>query len=140
MFLIEKEAIVNAIDKDCETPLHHAVNNNRHDLIDILFKNGANLPPDDQYTILVTAVNEGFLDVVKTLIKHGLKANVCEENNSLRTPLHWAKDSRIAEILIQNGADITAKDEFGVTPRFVSDHCLLREVFFSWCTSSLRSK
>ena len=33
-----------------------------------------------------------------------------------RTSLYWVKDSRMAEILIQNGADVTAKDEFGITP------------------------
>ena len=27
-----------------------------------------------------------------------------------------------------------------ISPRFVSDRCLLRSFFFSWCTSSLRSK
>ena len=65
MFLIEKEANVNAVDKDGETSLHLAVENNRKDLIDILFKNGAKPAPDDHYNVLVTAVNEGFLDVVK---------------------------------------------------------------------------
>ena len=33
-----------------------------------------------------------------------------------RTSLYWVKDSRMAESLIQNGADVTAKDVFGVTP------------------------
>ena len=115
-FLIEKGFNVSAADKDGETPLHLAVENNRHDLIDILFKNGAKVAPYDQYNILVTAVNEGFLDVVKTLIKHGLTANTHGQNNSLRTQLHWARDSRMAEILLENGADVTAKDAFGVTP------------------------
>ena len=64
-FLIEKGANVNAVDKSGETPLRLAVETNRTDLIDILFKNGAKPAPDDHYNVLVTAVNEGFLDVVK---------------------------------------------------------------------------
>lgn len=99
-FLIENGALVNHIDKWGRTPLHLAVNNGR-------------------------------VQVVKSLIRTGAHVNATD--NDLNTPLHYVnsvEDIRsilefrptckdfysIAELLIQIGADVHAKNANGRTP------------------------
>ena len=100
--LIKNGANICVRDSSENTPLHLASNSKT---AEILIQNGASMVAKDHYefTPFEKAVNNGNVELVKTFIKHG--ADVCRTNNSHETPLHFCSDSRIAEILIANGAD-----------------------------------
>ena len=73
---------------------------------------------------LAASVSRNTLQVVQELIEG--KANVMARDFEDRTPLHLAAKlnldvegvdkSEVARILIENGADIEARDKFNVTP------------------------
>jgi ankyrin repeat protein len=90
--LLERGLDVNALDKDQNTPLHSA-----------------------SYL--------GRLEIVRVLLDYG--ARICSENNRAQTPLHivsqrscrFQDDVRgVAELLLERGADVNAKDEDYATP------------------------
>ena len=57
---------------------------------------------------------KGNIEAVKQHLAAGADVNV--KDDSGWTPLHYAKDKEIIELLIANGADVNAKDEGGKTP------------------------
>ncbi len=70
----------------------------------------------DEY-LLHNAVIEKDLDKVKSLIKDGWDVNEIDYNHW--TPLHYATQDgmdNITETLIENGAEIDVKDDYGNTP------------------------
>jgi len=66
------------------------------------------------------AVKTGDLKNVKEAIeKQGVSPNYVEASVNKRTPLHWASDYgqvEVIEYLLSKGANIEAKDNFGITP------------------------
>ena len=72
-----------------------------------------NSKDEDQQTLLHKASIQGDLMGVQYLIKVGAQVNAIDEHG--RTPLHFARTSEIATLLIQNGAQIDAKDRNGWT-------------------------
>lgn len=74
----------------------------------------------DQIEQFAWAVKTGDLKNVKDAIeKQGLSANYVEATVNKRTPLHWAADYgqvEVIEYLLSKGANIEAKDNFGITP------------------------
>jgi ankyrin repeat protein len=83
--------------------------------IDTAYKDG---------TVLQNAANTGKAEVVEWLLAHG--ADVKARGRLGRTPLHLAaernRSSRTAEILVQWGADMNAKDDQGLTALDVAEH------------------
>ncbi len=65
-------------------------------------------------TLFHRAVQMGNTDLVRRLISMGVDVNV--KNNEGRTALHLVKDSKIAEMLLDAGADMEAQDNSGSTP------------------------
>lgn len=68
---------------------------------------------DDGVTALHIAAANGYLSVVKFLLKHGVNVNVCDKD--LWRPLHgvacWGNEqhSKVVELLVDSGAQLTAK-------------------------------
>ncbi|MEL6927048.1 MAG: ankyrin repeat domain-containing protein [Cyanobacteria bacterium J06600_6] len=132
--LIENGAIVNAQDSRGKTPLFFAENK---EVAQTLIENGANANIKDrrERTPLFFAENG---EVAQVLIKNG--ASVSIEDNMGMTPLHSVLVAKshsyhstasvskreeeeksliaIAQQLIENGADVDAKDNEGKTPLF----------------------
>jgi len=69
------------------------------------------------------AAFEGKLEKVKEILKKDPKAVNAKTEDSGLTPLYLAiykKHEKVANYLIQNGADVKTKDEFGTTPLHVA--------------------
>ena len=87
-----------------------------------LLKKGAevNWADEDGRTILMHAIlaeNASF-EIVELLIKNGANVRVCEPEQQW-TALHFAAregHSDIVKLLLENGAEVDAKDSFGNTP------------------------
>ncbi|MBV8389978.1 MAG: ankyrin repeat domain-containing protein [Mucilaginibacter sp.] len=80
-----------------------------HDIIDSLDKDGR--------SAVFHAVLIGSVDIIKDLFEADPNLNL--KDNKGWTPLHYAAQNyliNIAELLIDNGADIEIKDDYGNTP------------------------
>jgi hypothetical protein len=74
-----------------------------------------------QKTALHFAADEGFLDVVKLLLKECADPNVRDRHGS--TPLHDAAGGGfldIVKVLVEAGAEVDAKDDIGGTPALLA--------------------
>ncbi|PRP81217.1 hypothetical protein PROFUN_02051 [Planoprotostelium fungivorum] len=72
------------------------------------------------YEDFAWAVKTGDLDRVKEFVeKHKFGLGPDPSSSNKRTPLHWAADfnqTAIISYLLSKGADINAKDQYGITP------------------------
>jgi ankyrin repeat protein len=66
------------------------------------------------YTPLHNAADGGHMEITELLIDKGAEVNAKEEDTG-KTPLHYAHNKEIAELLISKGADVNAKDKFEQT-------------------------
>jgi len=113
--LITKGAVVNSKANDGKTPLDWAIQKSRIETADILRKHGGKTA--EELEIFFHAIGDGDLEAVNKAISDGF-----DFNNAIyegHTPLHMAVDwgyKEIVELLLVNGADVNAKDEFGDTP------------------------
>lgn len=79
----------------------------------------------DGFTILGLASYFGHKDLVKQLLDKGADPNIPANNQFRVTPLHSAcaiSNIEIARLLIENGADIHARQMHGVTPLHSAAH------------------
>ena len=102
-----------------QLPLHYAVERGLLELIDLLFKLGANVNTEDklQMTPLHYAAAKGSLKLVNLLLKHG--ANVDAEDTFQKTPLHYAAENgpfEVTDLLLERRANVNAEDAFQMTP------------------------
>jgi hypothetical protein len=74
----------------------------------LLLDHGAQLPGAE---LLTFSVDD--LETVRTLLDHG---DLTPEDPELRDSLIDARDPRVAELLIERGASLTARDRDGLTP------------------------
>ena len=102
------------------TPLLKAFEKNRMDIAKILLENGADISPALQY-----AASSGKLEIIEFLLK--CNADVSDINDERCTPLHhavrnnsWEVSDRLKamKILLENGANVNAKDSELDTPLF----------------------
>jgi ankyrin repeat protein len=135
--LLHEKININLLDAEGAAAMHYAKNAK---MTELLINSGAkvniliyNPKYDDEnkllyvnncnnITPLFLATKHGRLDVVKLLIKHKADVNICGERNG-NTPLHIALGSGnidIAELLIKNGANIFARNRFGIQPIHLS--------------------
>ena len=93
-----------------------------------LLRYGFTIDPKDAKSFMYAAVENGYLELVEELLKHGTDANMLCNSVSGEgcIPLHVAtKNGRkeVAELLISYGADVNAEDASGETALYsASEH------------------
>jgi FOG: Ankyrin repeat len=139
--LLSQGADPNARGNFGMTPLHLAVNMGNREAVEILLNSGADPNVKDLAggTPLHWAVASGFPDLIELLLERGADPNA--RDNAGNTPLHIAAMGSISEvaeifmelaprlgleypydrldiirILLEYGADPTAKNNYGLTP------------------------
>jgi len=134
-YLISEGADVNAKTRVGYTLLHMAVGCGNVELVKVLISNGTNVNAqwgDDGTAPLHIVVRNNSskakpaeIEIVKYLILQG-KADVNIKETDGMTPLHVAACSGnmdFVEILISNGADINAKNIYGIANGITPLHC-----------------
>ena len=129
--LIQKGADVNLPDKDGITPLFYVAKSGNNEALEILAKNGANIKAKSNdgsnvfHYLTVPDKQQVPEAIINRISKVSLAKMVNEKNDAGITPLHQAaldkKSETYAQFLIDNGADIKAKDKAGKT---AFDHAL----------------
>lgn len=119
--LIKSGANPNTVSKDCGTPLHIAVKYNNTETVDVLINHADINRKDHQHsTCLQVAVENGNLDVVKTLLEPCNDLEVNYKNNKGLAAIHIATiedDIDILNALLDHekvDADIMSDE--GLTP------------------------
>lgn len=120
--LVEKGIKLNIVDKRGMTALHYAVmtgNREAEKVAVLLLKSGAefNTTAIDGSTPLLTAVQKGKDEAVELFLAKGADINP-KDIETQRTMLHFAAIhgyGNIAGLLIENGIDIHARDQYGRT-------------------------
>eukprot|EP01135_Chromosphaera_perkinsii_P001701 Nk52_evm78s208 gene=Nk52_evmTU78s208 len=111
--------LLNARDKNGNTPLHVAVEQDYVDIASFLLQHGAD-PNTHNYRIgtpLHTAAYFGRLQCIDMLVH--FKASVQARGYCNRSPAHWAAargNTECLRLLFDSGAIINARDSYDITP------------------------
>ena len=110
---------INKKDSDGNTALHLAIRARNQEVAEVLIDNGAEVNARDKYkrTPLHRAAEEGDEGMVRLLIRK--RADVNAEGNDNNTVLHSALSTRannaVVHVLIDEGANVNAKNSYGIT-------------------------
>ena len=104
--LLDKEADINATNKDKRTPLHVAVEHRKEEIVKLLMQRGANVGLIDKYgyTSLHLAAKHGDLKIIQHLINYGADVNCIYK---MYMALYFAIEFNnldIVKLLLQNNA------------------------------------
>ncbi|ACE05975.1 hypothetical protein Aasi_0574 [Candidatus Amoebophilus asiaticus 5a2] len=137
LLILGKRLNVNSKNYWDFTPLHFAARNGCLAMVKLLVQNGADLEAKSSTyyntsTPLSLAIVNGYSEVVDFLIEQGATLtekmkcliDIQRSNNIYPTLLHFAaenNDTRLAYLLINNGANVNVKDRNGNTPIDLAD-------------------
>lgn len=109
---------------DIGTLLHIAARNNYVNIIKPLKDKGAdiNIQNERGNTPLHEAVESGCKEAVQSLIENGADVKAKTERSE-DTPLHFARNAEITELLIKNGASVNEKNKHGCVPLHNAVEC-----------------
>jgi ankyrin repeat protein len=127
-FLLDKGADLEIKDRYGSTALHMAVVGDNKEGVEMLVQKGANINATARNgKIPLQLAFEGeYLEIIDIFLKMGMKINAPIDQNS-RTLLHRAAimgKAKVAQFLIDKGADMELKDKAG---RTALDYALIRE-------------
>ena len=118
--LIANGADVNTKSVTGRTPLDIANKNNKSKIADLLRCHGG------KHGTFHGAALDGDIEAVKEFLAAATNVNV--KGVFGQTPLHFAADKEIAELLIAKDADVNAKDQDDETPLDWANHSKLTEI------------
>ncbi len=118
--LIANGADVNTKSVTGRTPLDIANKNNKSEIADLLRCHGG------KHGTIHGAALDGDIEAVKEFLAAATNVNAMDDVG--QTPLHFAADKEIAELLIAKGADVNAKDQDDETPLDWAIHSKLTEI------------
>lgn len=122
--LLRHGADLNIVDNTHATPLHAAVTSGNIDMVRLMLRYGAESRDIDDWgsTPLMTAVWHDSNELIDLLLKHG--ADIRARDKCLgQTALSFAAKTnhvRSAKSLLEHGADMNEKDDYGDSPLFLS--------------------
>ncbi len=114
-YLVKAGADISAVDEFMQTTLDHASAQKHTEIVEYL-ENINTLTAE-----LFKAVIKGDLESVQQYIKNGASVNTSENNGD--TVLIYASqigNSEIAKLLLENGANVDARSEFGTALEYAS--------------------
>lgn len=118
-YLLEKGALIEALDAEERTPLHMAALEGSLEILEIFLRAGASVNKKDRAgkSAIHGAAEKGTGEMVTALIRNG--ADGGDRAGRGDTPLHWAAfkgNIETAGVLLSRGADANAADDDGYTP------------------------
>ena len=123
-YLLKKGADIMIEGKGGTAALRSAAYYNHIDIVKLLLKKGVPLEERNSYgyTPLLSATSAGNCEVMQLLIDAGADINVklSENNESLLHNAAMSGKVDAIDLVISNGADIEARDNFGRSPIFFS--------------------
>lgn len=118
--LLDWNAAVGEADNDGYTPLHLAALYGFDAILDLLLESGSpiDIRSTRGETSLLLAVEANQVDASKKLLQCGASVHLADEGKW--TPLHVARDLKIAGLLLKSGADIDCLTSRLVTPLHIA--------------------
>lgn len=115
-FLLEHGANIDVRGSKNQTPLHTVIQRSDNDAMLFLLKHGADVNArwDDLSTPLHLAASTGRFEAAQMLLAH--KADTDSRNGWGQAPLHLVAEPRLAQLLLDFGADVNARDNHHATP------------------------
>ncbi len=113
----ENPTLVNSIDEDRMTPLHHAIDSGNLECASLLIDSGADINAVNYKsdTPLHVAAYKGNAEATKLLLKHDADFTLREMRD--RIPLflacNWGNDLETVKLLIDAGSDVNDKNSRG---------------------------
>ncbi|KAI0888363.1 ankyrin repeat-containing domain protein [Annulohypoxylon maeteangense] len=119
-WLLTKGADIDVLDSFNKSALYYAVSNGHVETVTALLKKGARVDVAHSYgesSLLFDAIS--YPDIVRLLLDYGADVNISNSfGNRLINLASSSGNVKVAEILIEKGADIDHKDEYGWAPIF----------------------
>jgi len=114
--LLQKDADITIGDMDNTRPIHCAAISGNIQIAELLLARGATVNDQDENgaTPLVFAAGRRHLDMVRYLIEKGADVNITTSRGM--TSIFFAGTPEIAAIILENGGDVNARANDGITP------------------------
>lgn len=122
LLLLDYGAEPNSKDSEGNIPLWEAILERHESVVKLLIDNGADISSGDLGQYACTAVERNSLELLEEIIRYG--GDVTRPKSDGTTALHVAVsggDAKIAEFLLDQGADVDTADANGWTPRSLAE-------------------